>query len=193
MAINGGAISPVSFGYHCHVISKDSPNQISSHDDEPANMHANASIPLLILHTLDFHPTSAMDNISGFHVKMWSRLNRLIVGSRSEAHKCIWFLNGFEGMFWVSEILHAEENRRYRGTSALLSEDDTFINIPGRYPYVWPYSTFVILCYVKEVDHQSTKYYTSFIMHANALNWNNENVILKHQMWNPCDQYSSDM
>lgn len=171
MAINGGAISPVSFGYHCRVISKDSPNQISSHDDRPANMHANASIPLLILHTLDFHPTSAMANISGLHVKMWSGLNRLIVGSSPEAHKCICFLNVFEGMlilelFWLSEILHVDENRRDRGTTALLSEADTFINIPGRYPYVWPYSMFVILCYVKPVDQQSTKYYTCFIMHA---------------------------
>lgn len=48
MAINGEAISPVSFGYHCRVISKDSLNQISSHDDRLANRHVNAPISLLL-------------------------------------------------------------------------------------------------------------------------------------------------
>lgn len=78
MAINGEAISPVSFGYHCRVISKDSPNQISSHDDRPANMHVNAPISLLVCICLIFTPLQSTANISGLHVKMWFKFTGLI-------------------------------------------------------------------------------------------------------------------
>lgn len=37
-------------------------------------------------------------------------------------------------MFWFLEILKADENRLYERMTALLNEDETFINIPGMYP-----------------------------------------------------------
>lgn len=66
MVINGEAILPVSSRYLCRVISKDWPNQISSHDDKPPNMHANA--PLTPLRALDF--LNSMANTCSLHVAM---------------------------------------------------------------------------------------------------------------------------